>query len=86
MTARWTGPWGDHRRYRVELSADDVDAALTGGEGLVFAAVVDRTGEAVALKMLTALPVDDYGRVAQRGAVFAEVEHPNLMRAICARS
>ncbi|HEX6787279.1 MAG TPA: protein kinase, partial [Acidimicrobiales bacterium] len=82
MTARWTGPWGDHRRYRVELSADDVDSALTGGEGLVFAAVGDRTGEAVALKMLTALPVDDYGRVAQRGAVFAEVEHPNLMHQV----
>ena len=82
MTARWTGPWGDHRRYRVELPADDVDLALAGGEGLVFAAVVDRTGEAVALKMLTALPVDDYGRVAQRGTIFAEVEHPNLMRQV----
>ena len=82
MTARWTGPWGDHRRYRVELSSDDVEAALAGGEGLVFAAVVDRTGQAVALKMLTALPVDDYGRVAQRGAIFAEVEHPNLMHQV----
>ena len=82
MTARWTGPWGDHRRYRVELSSDDVGAALAGGEGLVFAAVVDRTGQAVALKMLTALPVDDYGRVAQRGAIFAEVEHPNLMHQV----
>ena len=82
MTARWTGPWGDHRRYRVELAADDVDVALSGGEGLVFAAVVDRNGEAVALKMLTALPVEDYGRVAQRGAIFAAVEHPNLMRQV----
>ena len=82
MTARWTGPWGDHRRYRVELSSDDVETALPGGEGLVFAALVDRTGQAVALKMLTALPVDDYGRVAQRGAIFAEVEHPNLMHQV----
>ena len=32
--------------------------------------------------MLTALPVDDYGRVAQRGAIFAEVEHPNLMHQV----
>ena len=82
MTARWTGPWGDHRRYRVELSSDDVETALPGGEGLVFAALVDRTGQTVALKMLTALPVDDYGRVAQRGAIFAEVEHPNLMHQV----
>ena len=49
MTARWTGPWGDHRRYRVELASDDVEEALAGGEGLVFAAVVDRTSQAVAL-------------------------------------
>ena len=66
----------------MELSSDDVETALPGGEGLVFAALVDRTGQTVALKMLTALPVDDYGRVAQRGAIFAEVEHPNLMHQV----
>ncbi len=80
MTARWAGPWGDHRRYRVDLPEDGIEASRTGGEGLVFEAAVERTGEAVALKMLTAVPVDEYGRVAQRAAAFDQIEHPNLMR------
>ena len=82
MTIRWTGPWGDHRRYRVDAPAEDADGATAGGEGLVFAATRERTGNVVALKMLTAIPVDDYGRIAHRAAVFADVEHPNLMRQV----
>jgi hypothetical protein len=57
-----------------------MEASRTGGEGLVFEAANENTGEAVALKMLTAVPVDDYGRVAQRAAAFDQIEHPNLMR------
>src|SRR5713101_8011177 len=59
----WTGPREDHRRYRVDLTAGVLETVGDGGEGLVYRAVREGDGLPVALKMLTALTLDDYPRV-----------------------
>ncbi len=53
-----------------------------GGEGLVYRAVRESDGLDVALKMLTALTIDDYPRIEQRGRLMAEIDHPNVMHQI----
>jgi len=76
--ALYTGPLGDHRRYRVALS-DGGPVGISGGEGLVFEAT-DGGGNRYALKMLTAVPLDAYGRLVERLAPLSSLRHPHLMR------
>src|SRR5713101_4974731 len=78
----WTGPRGDHRRYRVDLDAGILVAVGDGGEGLVYRAIRESDGLEVALKMLTAITLDDYGRVSERAAVMHQIDHPNVMHQI----
>lgn len=76
--ALFVGPIDDPRRYRVD--AEQAENPLGGGEGLVYQAVDSRSGERVAVKMLTAARVDDYGRIVSRLLPFIEIDHPNVMR------
>jgi len=78
----WTGPRGDHRRYRVDLRDGALQSVGDGGEGLVYRAVRESDGLEVALKMLTALTLDDYPRIEQRGRLMAEIDHSNVMHQI----
>src|SRR5712692_10031711 len=78
----WTGPRGDHRRYRVDLIDGELVNVGDGGEELVYHAIRESDGVEVALKMLTALTLDDYDRVAGRAALMAEIDHPNVMHQI----
>ena len=81
--ALWTGPRSDPHRYRVDILGEEL-SSNGGGEGLVFRAIrKDRAStEDVALKLLTTLPHEDYGRFANRMAALAEVDHPHVMRQI----
>jgi serine/threonine protein kinase len=80
----WTGPRDDPRRYRVDLGSDGLSSVGDGGEGLVYHAV-GRLGDEereVALKMVTSLSFHDYGRLAERSLVMAQIDHPNIMHQI----
>ena len=76
-----TGPVGDDRRYSVATLDGHPAPVGGGGEGLVFRAVglVNGTQVDVALKMLTSVPVSDYGRVVSRTAALADINHPHLL-------
>lgn len=76
----WTGPVGSSRRYRVELDA--VDSAVPGGEGIVYRAFDTERSADVALKMVTAVTLGDYGRLVARSAPFDAIDHPNLMSVV----
>jgi serine/threonine protein kinase len=76
----WTGPVGDDRRYRVDLTANGLEKFGEGGEGLVYRAVRSRDSDDVALKMLTSVPLSDYERVRQRCNAISQVQHPNIMQ------
>jgi hypothetical protein len=82
VTAAWTGPAGDRRRYRVELIDGAPIALGDGAEGLVFRATeIDDNGErAVALKLLTRVAPADFATIAARAALLAEVHDPHLMQ------
>jgi serine/threonine protein kinase len=77
----WTGPYGDHRRFRVAVDDEEQLSVGGGGEGLVYRAerATDGASLEVALKMVTNVPLDDYGRIARRQSVLSNIEHPNLM-------
>jgi serine/threonine protein kinase len=78
----WTGPREDPRRYRVDLHDDGLVSVGDGGEGLVYRGVtiIDGTTHEVAIKMLTALTLDDYERLADRAEVLAQLDDPHIMR------
>lgn len=79
----WTGPRGDHRRYRVDVVDGTLEPLGDGGEGLVYRAVAtDGSGRIVALKMLTSLSLDDYPTVEARGALLAQVDDLHVMRCV----
>lgn len=72
-----TGPQRDTRRYSV--TADDLASPEIGGEGLVYRAHATRSGEEVALKLLTMAAEDGQERLRQRADLFVGIDHPNLM-------
>jgi len=74
----FVGPIDDPRRYQI--NAEAALSPLEGGEGLVYSAVDSRSGERVAVKMLTTARPDDYGRVVSRLLPFIEIDHPNVMQ------
>ena len=74
----FTGPLADPRRYRIEVVGDG-PVAVTGGEGLVFEAT-STDGRRYALKLLTTVAPDDYGRLVERYEGLAGLDHPHLMR------
>jgi hypothetical protein len=77
----YSGPSGDHRRFRIDLADGVLVSIGGGGEGLVYRATRTSGGSSVdvALKMVTNVPLEDYGRVARRASVLSNIEHPNLM-------
>jgi serine/threonine protein kinase len=76
--ALFVGPIDDPRRYQI--NAEWALNPLEGGEGLVYSGVDSRSGERVAVKMLTTARPDDYGRVVSRLLPFIEIDHPNVMQ------
>ncbi|NLA35872.1 MAG: protein kinase [Actinobacteria bacterium] len=73
----FTGPEEDPQRYRVD--PEDFDAAIEGGEGLVFRAHRRDSPEAMALKLWTRLSPTQFDDVRARSGPLSEVRHPHLM-------
>ncbi len=83
MTRRdvlFLGPAHDPSRYQV--STDDLDHAVTGGEGIVYRARRTTTGEAFAVKVLTVVPLTEYPQFAARAALLEQAVHPHLMEQV----
>jgi WD40 repeat protein len=80
----WTGPREDPRRYRVDLVDGSPQSVGGGGEGLVFQAHRDAGGReiVVALKMHTALTLDDFDRFRDRTRALTGIDHPNVMHLV----
>lgn len=74
----FAGPASEPQRYRVH--AEQMATPLGGGEGLVYKAIDDRTGAAVALKMLTSMRAEDFSVVVSRLKSLEGIDHRNVMR------
>ncbi|KJF16837.1 serine/threonine protein kinase [Acidithrix ferrooxidans] len=77
----WTGPIGDHRRYRVELEKGVPVAIAQGGEGLIYRGVreIEGVSHEIALKLQSNITFNEYEQFLARMSTLAGINHPGIM-------